>query len=87
MAPRTDHTARIPSGVAFPVATNHAAKGFMFVNLRNAGNLKNGLVTWNSRWMRWSSARKFVDFVGPINGITCARDARLKCSKDSCIGL
>ena len=38
-----------------------------------------GLVTWNSRWMRWSSARKFVDFVGPINGITCARDTRLKC--------
>ena len=26
MAPRTDRTNRIPSGVASPVATNHAAK-------------------------------------------------------------
>ena len=30
---------RIPSGVASPVTTNHAAKGSVFVNLRNAGNL------------------------------------------------
>ena len=32
MAPRTDRTTRIPSGVASPVATNHAAKGSVFVN-------------------------------------------------------
>ena len=41
MAPRTDRTMRILSGVASPVTTNHAAKGSMFVKLRNAGNLKN----------------------------------------------
>ena len=41
MVPRTDHTTRNPSGVASPVTTNHAAKGSMFVNLRNAGNLNN----------------------------------------------
>ena len=41
MVPRTDRTARIPSGVTSPVTTNHAAKGSVFVNLRNAGNLKN----------------------------------------------
>jgi len=40
MAPRTDRTTRIPSGVASPVTTNHAAKGSVFVNLRNDGNLK-----------------------------------------------
>jgi len=39
MAPRTDRTTRIPSGVASPVTTNHAAKGSVFVNLRNVGNL------------------------------------------------
>ena len=42
MAPRTDRTTRIPSGVASPVTANHAAKGCVFVNLRNAGNLKIG---------------------------------------------
>ena len=41
MAPRTDRTTRIPSGVASPVTTNHAAKGAVFVNSRNDGNLKN----------------------------------------------
>jgi len=40
MAPRTDRTTRIPSGVASPVTTNHAAKGSVFVSLRNTGNLK-----------------------------------------------
>jgi len=40
MAPRTDHTTRIPSGVTSPVTTNHAAKGSVFVNLRNGGNLQ-----------------------------------------------
>ena len=43
MAPRTDRTMRIPSGVASPVTTNHAAKGSVFVNLRNAGNLNGTL--------------------------------------------
>ena len=42
MAPRTDRTTRIPSGVTSPVTTNHAAKGSVFVNLRNASNLKIG---------------------------------------------
>ena len=32
---------RIPSGVASPVTTNHAAKGSVSVNLRNGGNFKN----------------------------------------------
>jgi len=41
MAPKTDRTTRISSGVASPVITNHAAKGSVFVNLRNTGNLKN----------------------------------------------
>jgi hypothetical protein len=40
MAPRTDRTTRIPSGVASSVTTKHAAKGSVFVNLRNAGNSK-----------------------------------------------
>jgi len=40
MAPRTDRTTRIPSCVASPVTKNHAAKGFVFVNLRNGGSLK-----------------------------------------------
>ena len=31
---------RIPSGVASPVSTNRAARGSVFVNLRNIGNLK-----------------------------------------------
>ena len=38
MAPRTDRMTRIPSGVASRVTTNHAAKGSVFVKLRNAGN-------------------------------------------------
>ena len=38
MAPRTDRTTRIPFGVASSVTTNHAAKGSVFVNIRNAGN-------------------------------------------------
>ena len=33
-------SACIPSGVASPVTTNHAAKGSVFVNLRNTGKLK-----------------------------------------------
>ena len=33
------------SGVASPVTTNHAARESVFVNLRNAGNLKN--------WPHW----------------------------------
>ena len=37
MAPRTDRTTRIPSGVVFPVTTNHAAKGSVFVNLKARG--------------------------------------------------
>ena len=40
MAPRTDRTTRIPSGVASPVTANHAAKESVFVDLRNAGNLE-----------------------------------------------
>ena len=40
MTPRTDRTTRIPSGVASPVTTNHAATGSMFVNLSNTGNFK-----------------------------------------------
>jgi len=40
MAPRTDRTTLIPSAVASPVTTNHAAKGSVFVNLRSPGNLK-----------------------------------------------
>ena len=31
----------IPSGIASPVTTNHAAKGSVFVNVRNADNLNN----------------------------------------------
>ena len=38
---RTDRPTRIPSSVASPVTTHHAAKGSVFVNLRNGGNLKN----------------------------------------------
>ena len=45
MAPRTDRTKRIPSGVASPVTTSHAAKGSVFVNLRNGGNLQEKMVT------------------------------------------
>ena len=41
MAPRTDRTTRIPSGVASPVTTSHAAKGSVLVNLRNGCNLNN----------------------------------------------
>ena len=40
MAPRTNRATRIPSGVASPVCTNHAAKGSVFVDLRNVGDLK-----------------------------------------------
>ena len=40
MAPRTDRTTRIPSAVASPVTTNHAAKRSVFVNLPRPGNLK-----------------------------------------------
>ena len=40
MAPRTDRTTCIPSGVASPVTANHAAKGSVFVYLRNGGNIK-----------------------------------------------
>ena len=42
MAPRTDRTTRIPSGVTSPVTTNHAAKGSVCVNIRNAGRSKIG---------------------------------------------
>jgi len=45
MASRTDRTMRIPSGVASPLTTNHAAKRSVFVNLRSAGNLKNNQLT------------------------------------------
>jgi len=38
MAPRTDHTTRIAS----PDTTNHPAKGSVFVELENSGNLKTG---------------------------------------------
>ena len=41
-APRTDRTTRIPSGVTSPVTTNHAAKGSVFVDLRNAATSKIG---------------------------------------------
>ena len=34
MAPRTDRTTRIPSGVASPVTTKQASKGSVFVNLK-----------------------------------------------------
>ena len=40
MAPGTDRTTRISSAVASPVATNHAAKGSVLVNLTSTGNLK-----------------------------------------------
>jgi hypothetical protein len=46
MAPRTDRTTRIPSGVASPVATNHRAKGFVFVRLKNGGNFQ--------KWPTWA---------------------------------
>ena len=36
MAPRSDRTTRIPSGVASPVSTNYVTNGSVFVNLRNA---------------------------------------------------
>ena len=39
MAPRTDRTTRIPSAVASPVTTKHAAKGSVLGNLTIAGNL------------------------------------------------
>ena len=42
MAPRTDCTTRMPSGVTSPVTTNHVTKQCVFVHLRNTGNLK----TW-----------------------------------------
>ena len=45
MVPRTDLTTHIPSGVASPIATNHAAKGSVFAIFRNAGNLK----YWSAR--------------------------------------
>ena len=35
MAPITHRTTRFPSGVASPVVTNHRAKGFVFVTLKN----------------------------------------------------
>ena len=41
MAPRTDRTTRIPSGVASPISTSHEANGCMFVNLKNTSNLRN----------------------------------------------
>ena len=40
MAPITDRTTRIAS----PITTKFAAKGSVFVDLRNAGNLK---IVWN----------------------------------------
>ena len=40
MAPRTDRTTRISFAVASPVTTNHAVKGYVFVNLTRAGNLR-----------------------------------------------
>ena len=40
MAPRTNRTTRIPSGVTSPITTKHAAKGSLFVDLRNTDNLK-----------------------------------------------
>ena len=40
MTLKTDRTTRIPFGVALPVTTNHAAKGSVFVKLRNAGNFE-----------------------------------------------
>ena len=36
----SDRTTRIPSDVASLVTTNHAAKGSVFINLRNGGNLE-----------------------------------------------
>ena len=42
MAPRTDRTARIPSGVASWVTTNHAAKGSVFCQLKKGRQLKIG---------------------------------------------
>jgi len=44
MAPRTDHMMRIPSGVTSTIITNHATKGSVFINLRNAGNLRIGVL-------------------------------------------
>jgi len=47
MAPRTDRTTRIPSGVASPVTM----KGSVFVNLRDTGNLKMAhLLCREGRW-------------------------------------
>ena len=40
MATKNDRTTRIPSGVASPVTTEHAAKGSVFVNPRNTGDLE-----------------------------------------------
>ena len=38
MAPRTDRTTRVLSGVASPVTTNHAAKGSVFVKRQQLKN-------------------------------------------------
>jgi len=51
MAPRTDHTTCIPSGVASTVTKNHAAKGSVFVNLRDTGNFKK----WQELTWLWAS--------------------------------
>ena len=50
MAPRTDRTTRIPSGVA-----SHAATQSVFVNLRDASNFKNWHGPGRPRGQQWSS--------------------------------
>ena len=57
MAPVTDRTTLISSGVASPVATNHAAKGSVFVKFRNAGNLEN--------WPHNTAVRKCLEVRTP----------------------
>ena len=68
MAPRTNRTARITSSVASRVTTNHAAKGSVVVNLRNAGNLKDGL-SWP-----WRVAPPVSTVV--LNNLTCMDEAQ-----------
>jgi len=54
MAPRTERTTIIPSGVASPVTMDHAAKGSVFVNSRNAGNSKTLALENEERGGTWN---------------------------------